>query len=145
VPEAQLIEGIEIPRLGTGANHRSEGLHLTTIIRDLMAKSGLKTPKSSWCMSTTQSVGFIWEETITIWLEEWLSAAFARLLGRAYSWYSTGELLLDGVIMTPDGFDPHGPVLQEAKCTWKSSKNKPLDNFSWMTQTSNVSCALLDG
>ncbi len=135
MPEAQLIEGIELPRLGSGANHRSEGLHLTTIIRDLMDKSGLKTPKSSWNMNTTQSVGFIWEETLSLAWEERLSRAFASLLDKEMGWYNTGELNLDGIIMTPDGYDPNNMILQEAKCTWKSSKNKPIDNFSWMVQT----------
>lgn len=135
MPEAQLIEGIELPRLGSGANQRSEGLHLTTIIRDLIDKSGLKTPKSSWNMPTTQSVGFIWEETLFLSWEERLSHAFASLLGKAMGWYSTGELNLEGIVMTPDGYDPNNNVLQEAKCTWKGVKNQPTDNFSWMTQT----------
>lgn len=135
MPEAQLIEGIELPRLGTGAVPRSEGLHLTTVIRDLMDKSGLKTPKASWNMGTTQSVGFIWEEALFMSWEERLSHAFASLLGKSMGWYGTGELFFDGIVMTPDGLDPANDVLQEAKCTWKSNKNKPIDNFSWMAQT----------
>jgi hypothetical protein len=135
MPEAQLIEGIELPRLGTGANPRSEGLHISSVIKDLMAKSGLKTPKSSWNMPTTQSVGFIWEEALFLSWEDRLSRAFASLLGKEMGWYGTGELLLDGIYMTPDGLDPNNEILQEAKCTWKSVKNQPMDNFSWMCQT----------
>ena len=135
MPEALLIEGIELPRLGTGAVPRSEGLHLSAIIRDLMVKSGLKTPKSSWNMPVTQSVGFIWEETLFLSWEERLSHAFASLLGKSMGWYSTGELFLEGITMTPDGYDPDNGVLQEAKCTWKKVTNQPIDNFSWMTQT----------
>ena len=133
--EAKLLD-IELPTLGSGNNPRSDGLHLTDIIRDLMNKSGLAPEKSNWNRQAVFGAGFVWEEVIATYWEEVFSIALAQVLGRKFSWFSTGELCKDGIYCTPDGLDVGHKtwVVQEAKFTWKSSKNKPVDNWYFTTQ-----------
>jgi len=101
-----------------------------------MKVSGLApAEQSNWNRTTTFTAGFVWEEVLFgLWAEHF-SAAFARLLARKYDWYQTGEVRRDGIICTPDGLDISDVwTLQEAKFTWKSSKNPPMDNWYYMTQ-----------
>ena len=141
--EAQLLE-VDIPVLGTGNNPRSEGLHLTEVIRDLMVATGLSPKANDWNRESTMAAGFVWEEVLFSLWEPFLSSAFAALLGRAFNWHSTGEVTLDGIIGTPDGISisEQGLTLQEAKFTWKSFNSDPLDNFSYMTQCKSY-CKML--
>ena len=141
--EAQLLE-LDLPILGTGNNPRSPGLHLTDIIRDLMVVSGMDQGNQSWSRQPTMNTGFVWEEVLFSKWEEILSPAFAKLLGRACSWYNTGELQFDGIYMTPDGIDVAGTpwTLQEAKCTWKSTKKPPTENWRYMVQAKAYCTAL---
>ena len=141
--EAQLLE-LEMPILGTGNNPRSPGLHLTDVVKDLMVVSGMDQGKQSWSRQPTMNAGFIWEEVLFANWEEPLSAAFAKLLGHKLEWYQTGELELDGIYLTPDGLHAahQGWILQEAKCTWKSAKNSPVDNWRYMVQAKSYCIAL---
>jgi len=143
--EATLLE-LDMPILGTGNNPRSPGLHLTDVIKDLMVVSGLnkKNEANTWSRQPTMNAGFIWEEVIFTHWEETLSAALAKLMGRKLSWYQTGELECGGIHLTPDGLDVSNTpwILQEAKCTWKSAKNSPVDNWSYIVQAKAYCMAL---
>lgn len=140
--------GLEMPILGTGNNPRSPGLHLSDVVNDLMAVTGMdqKYKGNTWSRQPTMNAGFVWEEVIFNNWEDYLSVALAKLMGRKLSWYQTGELEHDGIYLTPDGVDvtlPHpGWVLQEAKCTWKSAKNGPADNWRYMVQAKAYCMAL---
>lgn len=141
--EARRLE-IELPTIGTGNSPRSEGLHLTEVIRDLMKVSGLDSGgRPNWNFNSTVGAGFIWEEVLFSYWEEVFSKALAKLLARKYSWHQTGEITLDGIIGSPDGLDIHDTLtLQEAKFTWKSAKNSPVDNWYFMTQAKGY-CKML--
>ena len=141
--EAKLLE-LEMPILGTGNNPRSSGLHLTDVIKDIMVVSGMDQVNQSWCRQPTMNAGFIWEEVIFTNWEEHLSTAFAGLMGRKLNWYQTGELQLDDIYLTPDGLDVSSAlwILQEAKCTWKSAKNSPVENWRYMVQAKSYCMAL---
>jgi hypothetical protein len=142
--EAQLLD-IELPILGTGNNPRSLGLHLTEVIRDLQKVSGLDSGvRPNWKFTNTIDAGFIWEEVLFSHWEEVFSKALGKLLSHKYEWYQTGEVRLDGIIGTPDGLDISEVwTLQEAKFTWKSVKNNPIDNFYYMTQAKSY-CRMLN-
>lgn len=140
--EAQLLN-IELPILGSGTNPRSEGLHLTDIIKSLMRKSGIEPGKLNWDQRTVFTAGFIWEEVLDSLWADVFSKALARLLARAYDWYFTGEISLNGITGTPDGLDVNREwTLQEAKFTWRGVKNKPEDNWYYMTQLKSY-CKML--
>jgi hypothetical protein len=66
--------------------------------------------------------GYVWEEVVV------------RLLTDKYNVVRLGEFELDGIIGTPDAVDIREWVLEEYKCTRKSSNSNPLDNWRWMTQ-----------
>ena len=141
--EAKLLE-LEMPILGTGNNPRSVGLHLTDIIKDLMVVSGMAQGNQTWSRQPTMNAGFIWEEVIFANWEEVMSDALAKLMGRKLSWYQTGEINYGSIYLTPDGLDVASVpwILQEAKCTWKSSKNSPVDNWRYMVQAKSYCMAL---
>ena len=68
--------------------------------------------------------GFVWERL--------LSMALPIRVERP------GEIMLDGVILSPDGvaFNEwiQESVVEEYKCTARSSKSNPADNVGWMMQ-----------
>ena len=45
-----------------------------------------------------------------------------------------GEITVDGIAMTPDGWEPEARVLHEYKSTWKSSNREIEDQWRYMTQ-----------
>lgn len=56
--------------------------------------------------------------------EEWIAVLYPDML------WQPGELFQDGVIGSPDGLtvdDEHGPIIEEFKCTWKSSRQGIMD------------------
>lgn len=107
---------------------RTQGLHLTDIIRDIMEEAGLsKTASGSmWVeekLNMAAEVGFMWEDVLSVAMKDRLPCRM-------------GELVVDGVYMSPDGIevDSEGPLLSEYKCVWSSSKRDPTDNYKWMCQ-----------
>jgi hypothetical protein len=107
---------------------RTEGLHLTDIIRSIMDDSGmLKTVSgNSWKpaqLSMAGEVGFMWEELLS-------SALKDRLPSRI------GEIELGGITMSPDGLgvEENSLFLFEYKAVWASSRRSPMDNWKWMSQ-----------
>lgn len=100
---------------------RSKGLHLTDIIKDIMVTSGMMEDGGPFMPNLRTEMGFIWEDLISAVLRE-------RTPCRP------GEISLDGIAMSPDGFDWEGWILWEYKATWKSSNRSPLDDWRWMAQ-----------
>lgn len=101
---------------------RSPGLHLSQVISSIASDSGM----DNWGSHTgpptlTMEMGFLWEEVLAMCLRD-------RLPTRI------GEICLNGICMSPDGFDYDKWELYEYKCTWKSSNYNPADNWRWMTQ-----------
>src|SRR4030042_74032 len=66
-------------------------------------------------------LGFIWERTLEL--------AWKDLLGKR-----PGEIEVDGIIGSPDGWLEDTHVLEEYKFTKKSTKWRPADNPRWMLQ-----------
>jgi hypothetical protein len=119
--KVELVED-KLPDIGSSALERSPGLHLSSIIKDLNKTLGRSKEGSGWDMGPTCAVGLLWEEI--------LSTHFAEALGDRI-----GEVELDGVAMTPDGFIVDEWVLAEHKATWRSStKHSVGDIWDWMTQ-----------
>ena len=92
---------------------RSPGLHLGKIIADIESVLNPNMPK--WAGQWAMAGGFIWERV--------LSREFLAPQLKAGKIVRPGELESDGIYMTPDGYDTHENVLEEWKCTWKSSNN----------------------
>jgi len=115
---------------------RSEGVHVYEIIRDLLDTLGM-TPKQGDDDDDGQrrmqyEKGYLWEEI--------LSAGFGNK-----SPVRPGEMELDGIIGSPDGIgfedteDENGfkrtrSVVEEYKCTSKSSAKTPDEVTPWMMQ-----------
>ena len=106
---------------------RTEGLHLSHIIRDLLDKAGLGYKGKGFTdMELTAEVGLLWERVLS------------KVMGEKYA-NSPGELEKDGIILTPDGIgpDPMGKVpiiVEEYKATWKSNRTHPTEVLNYMMQ-----------
>lgn len=108
---------------------RSEGIHLTDIIRDLMETSGMSKTVSGTMWGNDElelaaQAGFLWEDLLSLAMKDRLPCRI-------------GEIQLDGISMSPDGIeiDDNGEVvLSEYKLVWSSSRRPPTDNFKWMSQ-----------
>jgi len=78
--------------------------------------------------------GYRWEKILTLGFGE---DAAIRI----------GEVVLDGIAMSPDGVAYHDPaqlipIVEEYKCTSKSSLKSPTDNWKWMMQVKGYCKAL---
>lgn len=111
-------------------SHRSPGLHLSSILRDLAFKTGVldakyNTPDNTDDLSsTTMMVGLAWEDFLAAHQHPEIT-------------YHPGELKLDGIAMSPDGIsiaddedyaewlrvDVDSYILHEFKATRKSSRD----------------------
>lgn len=105
---------------------RTEGLHLTDIIKSLMDEAGMMKTVSGkgWDpdpLNLAAETGFMWEELLSMTLK-------ARLPDRI------GEIVVDGITMSPDGFDVEEWMLWEYKAVWSSCKRSPVDNYKWICQ-----------
>lgn len=111
----------EFPLIGSSNLDRSPGLHLSDVIRSLADTLQLIKKAAGWDMDVTWGVGLLWEELLT--------AAYGATHAPRL-----GEIVVDGIIMTPDGLSldgPRGVVLEEYKATWRSNRNPPYDNLPW--------------
>ena len=118
--------------------HRTPGVHVTDVIRRQMAKidpgryGGDRKAFDADTSENWQEAGFMWEEL--------LSAIFARRAAGAPDRFRPGEVMRDGIIGSPDALvgDPElGLVLEEYKCTWKSSRSFDLYDkryLPWLLQ-----------
>jgi hypothetical protein len=111
---------------------RTLGIHLSDIYSDIASSSGIdnftKDPNAG--PNVRMEMGFIWERT--------LEAEFKK---RAMQPDPTGpevirpgEIVVEGIPMSPDGICLDPWKLMEYKLTWMSSNRDPLDNWRWVTQ-----------
>jgi hypothetical protein len=93
---------------------RSDGLHLSTVMDSLEnALEPDKYKNSFFNLSVCSTFGFVWERVLE------REVVHARV--DAGFLFRPGEVSRDGIVGTPDGYDVDG-ILEEWKCTWKSSK-----------------------
>ena len=108
--------------------------HVSNIIRDIenaILKPGQRRPYDELSkeerkrLGTYASVGWAWEDAIRNAL---VTSGFHALPDDRYQ--PVGQLCLDGIYGTPDGFDTVDCCVEEFKATWRSS-NRPLDPDFW--------------
>lgn len=107
----------------TGFGDRTLGkLHLSDIYTDLENTLFPKASTADMANQLWAEAGFLWE----------------RVLSRALAEHCSerpGEIELDGIIGSPDGYDPATGVMDEYKLTWKSIKNaRPENVWKWQVQ-----------
>lgn len=132
-----LIREIEfdLSRAGGSDAPRHPGLHVSSIIRHLevTADPRLAAKRQSDAdmseedlkrMSNFRELGFMWEQVFE-------KQFAARMIARR-NVVAQDPIEKDGIHMTPDAFDIVNWVLEEYKCTWKSSsKVSDLENEFW--------------
>lgn len=118
---------------------RTSGIHLSSIIRHIALLTGeLKKeysegPSLQDLISRNLSPNFcgpIVRATVGFAWESWLSSHLSRVHNLNHQ---SGELICDGIVMSPDGLDDD-LVLHEFKATWKSSAHPVTDQLMWMWQ-----------
>jgi len=132
--------------LGSGVV-RAPGIHMTNMIRRTIIKMGTAKTAEGWDMDIASEVGFLWED---IWSRVFADRLVVRLK----------EQSLDGIMCSPDGVEPDpgwedddgnwvaepNPrkiILREYKCTWRSSRRDPSEDFYWMSQLKGY-CRVMD-
>ena len=104
---------------------RTPGLHLTDIIKDILLALSLGAKYDKNADPRLQfEKGYLWEVVLS------------RALGEKFAQHP-GEMELDGIICSPDGIswnDAGSIIVEESKCTAKSSKRSPDENIAWMMQ-----------
>lgn len=116
---------------------RSPGLHLSTIIQSLLLHLD---PKRYGQSSDTGLKHNYFQLGFTF--EAFLEASFAA---RRVGIVRPGEVHKDGIAMSPDGISLDDWVLEEFKCTWKTSRGAPDDArfWGWIVQM-KAYCLALD-
>lgn len=112
---------------------RSPGLHLTDIIDDVLQTLNMAVKYNEGTDPRLQyEKGYLWEVV--------LSQAFSENVA-----HRIGEIEMDGIICTPDSlsWDGKNPIVEEYKCTAKSSVSSPGDNVRWMMQAKGY-CKVLE-
>ena len=108
---------------------RSQGLHLSTIIRHVSLKMGWA-KQSKINNKLPMHMGIAWEN----YLFQLISAGMPE--GHAFEPHPP-ELEEDGIYMSPDGIEIDSAgriVVHEIKLTWKKP-GKPIDShWTWLTQ-----------
>ena len=114
---------------------RSQGLHLSTIIRSMLVDlDPVKYDPGKPMDLLRIEAGFAFERA----LEQGLSKAFPQLHTHP------GEFWIDGIVCSPDGYDLETLTVHELKCTWKSS-NYPIEDrrfWHWLVQIKGYCSAL---
>lgn len=115
---------------------RSKGLHLSNVIDFIEFKEGKQAArpiggKLSDAGNAYASQGFLWETVLEQLIERSPTELWEWMFGRALSEPDNplvvrpGEICLDGIYMTPDGYNIETEQLEEWKWTTKSS-NWPI-------------------
>ena len=98
---------------------RSDGLHVSQIIRDIVYGGEELQDKSN----NYFIVGLAWELAVELFHAN--NPDIER----------PGEFVVDGIILSPDAFNTRDWTVEEWKCTWRSSsKWKPEDFQIWWMQ-----------
>jgi len=110
---------------------RTLGIHLSDIYSDIAVSSGMDSfSKEGGVPNLRMEMGFIWERT--------LEAEFKKRAMQpdpsGPEIIRVGEIVVDGIPMSPDGICLDPWKLCEYKLTWMSSNRDPQDNWRWMTQ-----------
>jgi len=111
----------DFPLVTTSPDRSTDKVHVTEIIADIEKTLG-KEYSSDWDGRITREVGFLWEGV--------LSKAFGEKLA-----IRPPEVEVEGIVMSMDGVDIDNWVIEEYKCTWKSTKTTPDMIWRWMSQT----------
>lgn len=120
---------IEFPLTGPG-DRTLDKLHLSDIYTDLDNTLFPKTSNADMNNPLWSEVGFLWESVLSRALADHCSPR-------------PGEIELDGIIGSPDGYDPETGILDEYKCTWKSIRNAHPENvWKWQVQVKGY-CKML--
>ena len=115
---------------------RSSGpgiVHASTIIHYIETKVGRGYKgKGFEDFALAGEVGFLWEDLLSLVLRDRMAIRI-------------GEVVLDGITCSPDGLGPdvegypEPVVLEEYKCTWKSSRH-PIDSQWYYMQQLKTYC-----
>lgn len=107
----------------TGPGDRSlDKLHVSDIYTDLEKSLFAKDSSADMTNPLWAEFGFLWESVLSRALAEHCSER-------------PGEVELDGIVGSPDGYDPDTGVVDEYKSTWKSIRNAHPENvWKWMVQ-----------
>ncbi len=141
-------QAIALPLLSEGPP-RSSGLHVTTVLRKIAIAIGIPNltgdfPVAPSEVTVAENPGS--DEYVGLCIIA-MGLAFedyvARCLGDDFE-YHPGELELDGIVGSPDGWtldEEHGLIIEEFKCTDKSSKWSPLeDERKWWLWLHQMMC-----
>lgn len=123
-----LAEGFELPLDPfQGRGQRTAGIHLTDVISYLERVKGQTAPNyEGW--EEAALVGLLWEDAVS----QALTTQFHRSGDGGIE--PVGELEHDGVLLTPDGYDPVEDAVWEFKATWKSSRTAPEEVWRYLVQ-----------
>lgn len=131
-----------VPDVVRSSAGRSDGLHVSEIIRDLenrITKPGQRNKRENMTeeerarLDRFALLGFTWETVLSEHMEQRMSPLVedpATLLPQT-------EIEKDGIFMTPDSFDAATATLHEYKCTWKSAArfdNLEVEFWAWLVQ-----------
>lgn len=119
---------------------RTEGIHVSELIRDLQNKVTHKGKRKSFAdlsheerrrMGNYTSMGWAFE----IVIERALREVWSDLFRGDERYVKTGELFFEGVVGTPDWLDTYDASVIEFKATWRSSRRDIARDFvSWLWQ-----------
>lgn len=103
---------------------RSEGLHLSEVIRVLALRFGHLKPEYEDSDLNPEVIG------LGRAFEDWVNKQHPEMI------YHPGEVVQDGIAMTCDGVSWEGDEVRvhEIKLTWKSSKRELADEWMWLAQ-----------
>lgn len=98
---------------------RSPGLHLSTIIQDILRDLDPRRYGGDFDWNRVES-GTTFERVLE-----------RELMARNPNLVRPGEFHLNGIACSPDGWDPIDRVVEEYKWTWKSSRYPITDDRFW--------------
>jgi hypothetical protein len=132
-PEVDLAEQFARDHM---PDRTASGVHVSSVIRWIEVKTGKRevrgdTPEEREALALYTSMGWAWESLI----RDALMRVWTNGYRRDARWIAPGELEQDGIIGSPDWFDSEDCVLEEFKCTYRSS-NRPIETdwWHWMVQ-----------
>lgn len=109
---------------------RTAGLHLSQILADIyerFLKRKGAADSDGFSGHERMALGFAWEHI--------LSWALRQVFPDERVLVHLGEVVKDGIIMSPDGLDIVDMCDEEWKCTWKTARKRPPEDYPlWMMQ-----------
>lgn len=111
-----------------GLVRSSATLHLSQIYHDLEESASPREPMDEQQMNLYRAGGFVWEQVLHVgFIHSNLSARYVR----------PGEVMVDGIVGSPDLLDLDTGAVVDSKFTWRSMRK--LDNIEkwfwiWLVQ-----------